>query len=159
MSVTTGVSAGGQRLDQREAAAFAMTAEHEQVCGTHQRFDSRVRHAAEQVHTLAQRRVARNARFDSIAQRRRAKTAPQLQVRQLRARRATASSTVSGSLLASRCPTHNTGGITVEPAGRARGERSPGENRLVDSGISKTAVCAPADRGAERKRLLGARRS
>ena len=43
-----------------------MTAEHEQVCGTHERLDLLMRHPAEQMHALAQPRVGINARAHLI---------------------------------------------------------------------------------------------
>ena len=45
---------GGQGFDERETAAFTMTAQHEQVSGAHQRLDVLVGHPAQQVHALAQ---------------------------------------------------------------------------------------------------------
>ena len=73
---------GGQRFDQREAAAFAMAAEHEQVRRAHQRFHVRVWHAPQELHAIAQCRVASDARLDGGLQRGRAEAHPQPQSRE-----------------------------------------------------------------------------
>ena len=53
--------AAGERFDQRIAAALAVAAGYEEVGGPHQPLDTVVGHSAEQLHPLAQLRIACDA--------------------------------------------------------------------------------------------------